>query len=264
MAKHLLKDMTFIEFRERMARGTPVILIPLGSQEEQGPTAPMGDWMLAEALAGEVARRADAIAAPTIPFGFGDYFRPVPGGVQLRAATMRALLRDVIDNFLDHGLDRLLIFNGHTGNNPCIDEVSRLVRAERGVIVPWLNIWRSITPEIWREAHGPDAAKAQGHGADPLNSVYMHLFPALLRPDLAQAPNPGGTVAGLPTAGLTGVKFRGIEMHAPVTVADHAPNGIVGGDPARASAAAGERIARHVIDTGVGLVQHLQTADLKG
>ena len=81
MAKHLLKDMTFVEFRERIARSTPVILIPLGSQEEQGPTAPMGDWMLAEALAATVAARADAIAAPTIPFGFGDYFRPVPGGV---------------------------------------------------------------------------------------------------------------------------------------------------------------------------------------
>ena len=48
--KSLLKDLTWVEFAERL-RDKPVILIPLGSQEEQGPQAPMGDFMLTERIA---------------------------------------------------------------------------------------------------------------------------------------------------------------------------------------------------------------------
>ena len=63
---------------------------------------------------------ASPIAAPTIPFGYADYFRGVAGGVQLRAATFAMLLEDICRNFIDHGLEHLVIFNGHTGNAPVI------------------------------------------------------------------------------------------------------------------------------------------------
>ena len=48
--KHALKDMTVAEFRDRLTAG-PVVLLPFGSQEVQGPHAPMGDYMLTEAVA---------------------------------------------------------------------------------------------------------------------------------------------------------------------------------------------------------------------
>ncbi|MCP3984846.1 MAG: creatininase family protein, partial [bacterium] len=150
--KHLLKDLTFVEFRERMTED-PVVLLPFGSQEEQGPACPMGDWMLTEALAAQVAERAGALAAPTVPFGYADYFRPIPGGVQLRADTFVRLFRDVCDNFLDHGLTRLVVFNGHTGNHPLIDRATRELRRDRGVVIPCLNIWRLIPQVLWDSLH---------------------------------------------------------------------------------------------------------------
>lgn len=258
--KHKLAEMSFVEFRERIGAEKPVIILPMASQEEQGPSSPMGDFMLTEALAGMVAQASGAIAAPTIPFGHADYFRSVPGGIQLRAATFRALLRDVIDSFLDHGLDRLLIFNGHTGNHAAIDETTRLVRAERGVIVPWINVWRSITPEVWKQAHGENYSRAAGHGADPMSSVYLHLKPDLVRHDLAEAPNPGRTLLGLPTAGLASVKFEKLEVNVPITVTEHCDNGIVGGDPGMASAAAGKIFVEHVVAQTTALVEHLKSA----
>jgi creatinine amidohydrolase len=257
--KHLLAAMSFLEFAERIRAEKPVILIPLGSQEEQGPGCPMGDYMLTELLAGRIAAATGAIAAPTIPFGHADYFRTVPGGIQLRAATFRALLRDVIDSFLDHGLDRLLVFNGHSGNSPLIDEVSRTVRAERGVFVPWVNVWRMIPPDVWKQAHGDNAAKAQGHGADPMTSVYLHLKPELVRGDLVQAPAPGGTVLGMPTAGLAAGRLGGLEVNLPLAVTDHCANGIVSGDPRLSSPAAGKLFADHVVAQTSRLVEHLKT-----
>ena len=64
--KHALKDMTVAEFRDRLS-DDPVILLPLGSHEEQGPHAPMGDYLLAEAIALRAAELSGAIAAPCLP-----------------------------------------------------------------------------------------------------------------------------------------------------------------------------------------------------
>ena len=58
-----------------MARN-PVILLPMGSYEDQGPHAPMGDWMFAERIAARATERdTRTLMAPTLPFGRADYFR---------------------------------------------------------------------------------------------------------------------------------------------------------------------------------------------
>jgi hypothetical protein len=88
----LLKDLTWVEFKG-LVPSNPIILLPFGSQEEQGPHAPMGDYMLTDRIAELVAAKSGAIAAPIIPFGYADYFRPVPGGIQLRAETFACCSR---------------------------------------------------------------------------------------------------------------------------------------------------------------------------
>lgn len=260
--KHLLKDMTWVEFRDRLA-GKPTILLPFGSQEEQGPMAPMGDWMLTEALAERIAREADAIAAPTVPFGYADYFRPIPGGIAFRPDTFRLVLEDICENFLAHDLDHLLIFNGHSGNYPLIDQTIRKIKEEWGVLIPCLNVWRLITSEKWEEFHPGLGAKALGHGGDPLTSVYLHLFADLMRMDLIDLEADKGEMIGLPTAGLNAVKFQGVDVNLAVDITDRCSNGIAGGDPTRSSAEIGKRIADYIVDFTVAFLNHFGTADTR-
>lgn len=256
--KHLLKDLTFVEFEERLAE-EPVILVPLGSVEEQGPMAPMGDYMLTERITALAAARADAIAAPILPFGHADYFRSVAGGIALRESTFAAVLEDVCVNFLDHDLHRIVIVNGHSGNYPLIDQVIRKLKRERAVLIPCINLWRSIPPALWQELQ-PDGAN-QGHGADPLTSVYLHLFPDLLRMDLANPAAAEGQLLGLPTTGLAAVRFGNAEINLAVDVTDHTANGVTAGDPRRSSAAVGARITAHLVDHLSAFVQHMKTVD---
>ena len=220
----------------------------------------MGDFMLAAALASRVAERTGAIAAPTMPFGYADYFRDVPGGIQLSAATFRGVLRDMVCAFLDHRLERLLVFNGHTGNNAQIDQVLREIRRERGVIVPWINIWPMVPASLKEQAHGADAPRATGHGSDPIGSVYEHMYPALTRRDLAGLPEPSKTLLGLPTNGLASVRFGGVDIGVPINMVDHCDY-VVGGDPSLANAEAGRLFADYIVDTASGLVEHLKTCD---
>ena len=74
----------------------PVILLPMGSQEDQGPHAPMGDYLLAEKIAELAALRASAngvrtVVAPVVAFGGADWFGAMPGGIlsAWRQATLR-------------------------------------------------------------------------------------------------------------------------------------------------------------------------------
>jgi len=253
MQKFLLKNMTFREFQQRIP-DNPVILLPLGSQEEHGPMAPMGDFMLTEAFAARIAERADAIAAATLPFGYADYFRPIPGGIQLRAETFCRVLRDFADNFLDHGLNRLVILNGHSGNAPLIDQVTRGIRRETGVVVPSINLWRLHTPQLWTQAYGVPPNKGFGHGAEPVGSVYAHLFPDATRPDLAEAPANGKPFMGFETAGFGAVRFRGLDIAMPLDVTDLTDNGIASGDPTMCSPEAGRLIAEHIVTTSADFI----------
>ena len=259
-AKFRLAEMTFIEFRDRMT-GNPVILLPLGSQEEHGAVAPVGDWMLAQTLAERAAEKSDAIVAPTIPFGYGDNFRAIAGGVQLRADTFRRLLRDVCDNFLDHGLTRLLIVNGHTGNDPLVLETIRLIRRERGVIVPSVNIWRLATADVWKAAFGDSGSASSGHGAQPVASVYTYLFPHLMRQDLAEAPQRKPSFCGFPVAGMSAVRVGATEVMMPLSITDITDNGVSSGDPLATTAEAGRIFSEHIVDSLVGFVEKWAKVD---
>jgi creatinine amidohydrolase len=252
--KHRLADMTFVEFAEAKAQN-PTILIPLGSQEEQGTNAPMGDWMLSKEIAELAAERSGTISAPTIPFGYGDNFRAMPGGIQVRAETLRRLLRDVCDNFLNHGVTRLLIVNGHTGNDPLILETLRLIRRETGIVIPSINIWRLMTPDVWKAAFGEKGSAVSGHGAQPISSVYAHLFPELMRTDLNEAPKNGKTLFGYPVTGMSVVKAGPLEVTFPLVITDVTDNGVTSGDPSATSAEAGRIVTEHIVGRLVGFLE---------
>lgn len=258
--KVAIRDMTHVEFSQRMQRPA-VILIPLGSQEEQGPHAPMGDYMLTEKLAEMSASAGGGLAAPALPFGYAEFFRSIAGGVQLRANTFCAVLEDMLGAFLDHGHERLLIFNGHTTNSTLIDQVCRKLRRERGIAIPSLNIWQILPDSLWDELYGADAKRVRGHGGEPMSSVYAHLFPHLLRSDLARAAAPRGTAFGLPVAGIPGVRFEGMPVQLPLDCHEVEPHGILGGSADLATAARGKAICDHITGHTARLMQHLLQCD---
>jgi creatinine amidohydrolase len=258
--RHALQDLSWVEFADRRA-DRPVIVLPLGSQEEQGPHAPMGDFVVAERIALAAAERADAICAPVLPFGYAEFFRGMPGGMQLRAETFQLVLRDMIGAFTDHGFRHIVIVNGHTTNAPLIADVAHAVRRETGLCVPNLNLWRLMPDARWNALYGDGAARARGHGADPLTSVMMHLTPDLVRPELIDATE-RRTAFGLPTQGqFSSVMFDGAPVDLPLDVTDVASNGVGSGDATLASAAIGGEIVDWTTNHVARFLRHFRSCD---
>ncbi len=260
--KFRLQDMTCVEFAERLPE-KPVILLPFGAQEEQGPHAPMGDFVLADRLAAMVAERTGAIMAPTMPFGESEVFRAMPGCVALRPAVFVEVVKDLCTSFLDHGLERLVIMNGQTSNAPLIDQALRDIRRERGVLIPTLHIWRILTPAQLKALYGDDAVRSQGHGGDPITSMFLHLFPGLVREDLIVPPQPWKSILGLPTRTGSSVDFQGVAVPLPLDINDMSTTGNLSGDGRCASAAIGARTTQHIVDFASAFVEHMKTCEVR-
>jgi creatinine amidohydrolase len=93
-------------------------VLPLGSTEQHAGLSLSTDAILAERVAVEAADPLDIPVFPVVPYGLTPYFSGFPGTVTLRVATYAALLRDVLDSLKGGGFRRILIVNGHGGNQP--------------------------------------------------------------------------------------------------------------------------------------------------
>lgn len=261
-----MAELTGGEAREAYAR-RPVILLPMGSHEDQGPHAPMGDFLLADRMAELIARRAndegtETYVAPTLPFGGADYFGHMPGGMALSQATLRAVIKDLLDCLLRHGLDRLIVLNGHGGNVQAVHDECQAVYRARKVLIPSLYLWRVTNAPLVRILGAEKAKQTMGHGADPLSSLYMHLFPDLVRHDMIPEPQPLPSVLGMPVTGFPTASFEGTDIHVPVELDELAPNGVRAGDPRLCSAETGRQLAEELAAFGARFVRHFaeQTA----
>lgn len=249
-----LAELTMGEMKEVLPQ-KPVILLPMGSFEDQGPHAPTGDYLSADAMAVKIAEAATAkgiptFVAPPIPFGGDDGFSASPGGITLSQGTLTAVISDMLASLMRSDITRIVVINGHGGNvGPIRDATAEVYRAG-GPLIPSFYLWRvgyGLLPAIL----GADVAKkAAGHGCDPLTSVAMHLLPGLVREDLIPAVIPKPTAHGVPVAGFSGLKIGGADIDAPLHYHEAAVDGVWGGDPSLCSAATGAALTEKL--SGIG------------
>ncbi|MBI1775898.1 MAG: creatininase family protein [Proteobacteria bacterium] len=250
------------EGRELYQRN-PIVLLPMGSQEDQGPHAPMGDYLLAEKIAELAALRAcergvRTVVAPVLPFGGADWFGAMPGGIAISQATLTIFIDEMIENLRRHGLTRLIVINGHGGNVGPIAEVARENYRRDGLVIPSLYLWRigyALLPKI---VGAEKSAKVSGHGADPVTSTAMHLFPELMRPDLIPEGKPlkRDKTLDLPFTALGSASFEGAEVGMPNEYDEVYWTGVGKGDPRLCSADTGAQMTEQLTEICARFISH--------
>jgi creatinine amidohydrolase len=250
------------EGRELYAKN-PIVLLPMGSHEDQGPHAPMGDYLLAEKLAELIALRACAggtrtVVAPVLAFGGADYFGPMPGGIAITPATLTAVITDMVASLHRNGLTRIVFINGHGGNVGPIGEVAREVYRRTGMIMPSLYLWRIGYGMLPRIVGAEQAKKVAGHGADPVTSTAMHLFPDLIRNDLIPKgmPQKHCTQLDIPFTALGSGSFDGAEVGLPHEYDEIYNAGVGLGDPTLSSPKTGATLVEQLVDVCARFVVH--------
>jgi creatinine amidohydrolase len=93
-------------------------VLPLGSTEQHAGLSLSVDSILSHKVALDAAEPLGVPVFPAIPYGLTPYFQAYPGTVSLRVETYARLIRDILGSLAGSGFRRILVVNGHGGNQP--------------------------------------------------------------------------------------------------------------------------------------------------
>ncbi|MGH7469106.1 MAG: creatininase family protein [Longimicrobiales bacterium] len=168
-------------------RGTDyqVAMLPWGATEAHNYHLPYGtDVYQAESVAVEAARLAWEQGArvtvlPAIPFGVNTGQLDIPLTINLNPSTQSLMLRDIADSLVGQGLRKLVLLNGHGGNDfrPPVRELQRT----HELLIVVVNCWQIEPADRYLPEPGDHAGALE-------TAMMQHLHPSLVLP-LSEAGN---------------------------------------------------------------------------
>ncbi len=251
MAKTLLSRMTWKEVEETAAKKT-VVLIPLGTTENQGPHNLLGlETYTTSIVAERAAQKTGAIVAPVLPFGASALFEEFPGTIPLRPEVLKEVCTDILFALARHGFDHLLFINHHNPSGWAVEEACRNLTKSYGLVSGQVEIrllFRQLAKDLYEGKTG-----VLGHGGDPGTSLMLYLFPNDVRTDLAQK-DYFRAYQGLEAEGNTVQTFQGGKVNLYTSMKEVAPIG-VSGDPTGGDPKIGEQAFGRVVDYVAAFVE---------
>ncbi len=177
-----LTDMAWPQVKA-LSADTPVVF-PIASLEQHSHHLPLFTDSL---LLGEIVKRAagrlgDRILwAPVMWLGNSDHHIDYPGTLSAQPRTYLDMLSSLLENFLQYGFKRLVLLNGHGGNDvpgkQVVFEVRQRHRSRKDLLL--------ILASYWHIVDLPPASlnlsqKAMGHACECETSMMLHLAPRLV------------------------------------------------------------------------------------
>ena len=238
-------------YRTISATRYEVAVLPWGATEAHNYHLPYGtDNVECDCLAAEAARiawerGAKVIVLPTVPFGVNTGQLDIPLTLNMNPSTQRAVLNDIVESLEGYGVRKLVLFNGHGGND--FRQMVREASPRTSVFMCTIDWWKVVDPVAFFEQMGDHAGELE-------TSVMMHVAPELVRP-LAEA---GPGTAKRPR--LKGMREGWAWSPRPWTRVT-SDTGV--GDPSRASAEKGARYVEAVAAKIGEFLAELASADLE-
>jgi creatinine amidohydrolase len=112
------EELTAADFREGIQRSQGVCLLPFGILEKHGPHLPLGTDLLDVRYAAlHAAEQEYAVVFPEYYFGQIAEAKHEPGTMAYSRGLQLALLQETTDEMARNGCKKILIVNGHGGND---------------------------------------------------------------------------------------------------------------------------------------------------
>ncbi|MBN1145950.1 MAG: creatininase family protein [Anaerolineales bacterium] len=181
-----LEDLNWFDVEEYLKNDDRLMLV-LGSCEQHAYLSLLADVRVPLALADAASERTGVLVAPPVNFGVSPYFLAYPGTLSLRASTLLDLVEDLARSAYGHGFRRLLLLNGHGGNEPAKARLYELANQLPGVQFRWYAWWQSHSVQ----------EVARKYELKPAHASWLEAFPFTRVTDLPQGEKAPPYVPGL-------------------------------------------------------------------
>ena len=183
MNESILAEQTHAFVREQRWQAA---VLPFGATEPHNLHMPYGtDTFQVDLLGRRACQKAFGAGAkvvllPALPYGVNTNHLKVPGGLacSLTPTTLLAILSDLVDSLERQGVRKLVLLNGHGGNE--LKPLMRQLHHRTGLFL-CLCDWYRMAKDLY-----PGLFDRPGEHADEVEtSLGLAFFPEHLRPELA-------------------------------------------------------------------------------
>jgi creatinine amidohydrolase len=154
-------------------------VLPWGATEAHNYHLPYAtDTIQCDHVAARAAERAwnqgaRIVVLPTVPFGVNTTQLDIKLCLNMNPSTQAALLADLVNALEQQGIHKLLILNGHGGND--FRQIIRELQPKTRVFLCAISWWSCVDVRQFVEEAGDHAGEAE-------TSAMLHLTPNLVSP----------------------------------------------------------------------------------
>jgi creatinine amidohydrolase len=172
-------DLTVTNLHRVAQRRYEVAVLPVGAVEPHNQHLPQGQDFIHTSW---VARRSCELAwqqcpriicLPALPYGVDCNLMDFPLAIHVSQSNLDAMLRDIIVSLKHHGMEKMVIINGHGGND--FTPLVRQVQSDLGIHVFVCDWWKVALDHYGEIFETPD-----DHAGEFETSVALFLFPQLV------------------------------------------------------------------------------------
>ncbi len=170
-----IEDLNWMDVEEYLKHEDRLMLV-IGACEQHGYLSLLSDVKIPLALADAASNRSGILVAPPVNFGSSPYFVTYPGSMSLRLSTLMDVTEDIVRSAHGQGFKRILVLNGHGGNNGVKTRLIELANELPGLKMQWYAWWQSHSVE----------EVAVRHNIKPSHANWLEAFPFTIVADLPE------------------------------------------------------------------------------
>lgn len=201
----------WMEFKDVIPSKINTVLLPTGTLEPHGVINNGADNTAPTAMAKTIARRTNAMIAPTLSYGITGSMEAYPGAFQITEAAYRPFIKQVIEGLAKNGFKNIIILNGHGGGQTAVlQSVAAEVATEKRVRTLVINWWSFASDET-KEVFGEDGGHAGWNETAFIQAIDKTLVHAekYSGAEMTTPYPPAGTYSAVPFPSSIGLYQKG-------------------------------------------------------
>lgn len=247
-----LEEITAPDFIKAVDKSSKTCIIPIGVMEKHGAHLPLGtDLYLAREYATRAAEQEYVVVFPEYYFSQINEARQQPGTISYSPKLVWEILQETLDELNRNGFEKIIIVNGHGGNNAFLNYFGMAQLSEpRNYSLYWFRPAgnNELQQKVDELTH---VDKYDSHAGTRETSAMLATAPGVVHPERATQQS------GVNLDRLNHLKFAytGIWWYA------NFPNHY-GGEASKANAEAGELLVNHTVEQLIEMIRTVK-ADTK-